>query len=234
MKYIIALALSSLLSITGAQAQADENVSEAVAAAKADGELVKGKSSFKEIWVNPSVDFAKYNKIFLGESTFEFRDVGPAKKYRTSSYNHSSKNEYGILSEDQEKFKTVVGEAFVKELSKSKKYDVVTEAGPNTLLLEGSVLDIVSHVPPETVGRSDIYLSSVATVTLVIEILDSQTGQVIAYVEERRKIEPPGGGTIDRFSMPSNSVTVWSDVRRWASRSASRLRSAMEKAQKAK
>jgi uncharacterized protein DUF3313 len=232
MKYIAMFLLGSLVIATAGYAQ--DNMSESAAEAKAQGELVKGKSKFSETWVNPAVDFTGYNKILLGEGEFQFRDVGPAAKYRSSMRNLSSKSEFGIREEDQEKFKRVVGEAFVKELTKSKKFDVVTESSPGTILLEAAVLDIVSHVPPETVGRGSVYISSVASVTLVLELMDSETGQVLAYVEERRKIEPPGGGNINSFSQPANSVTVWSDIGRWARSSASRLRSSMEKAQKGK
>jgi hypothetical protein len=230
MKFVTTLMLAYCVASGAAYAQ--ENMSESVADAKAEGELVKGKSSFRETWVNPGMDFSKYDKILLGEAQFQFRDVGPAQKSRSSMRNVSSKSEFGILEADREKFKTVVGDAFVKELSKSKRYDIVTEPGANTLLLEAAVVDIVSHVPPEILGRGNTYLSSVASVTLVLELMDSETGQVIAYVEERRKIEPPGGGRIDSFSQPANSVTVWADIGRWARSSASRLRSSMEKAQK--
>lgn len=230
MKFIAVLLLGSLATTQWVFAQ--ENMSAGVAQALADDELVEGKSKFRDTWVNPAMDFTQYNKILLGDGEFEFRDVGPAKKYRASMRSTSSKNEYGILEEDQVKFKQVAGDAFVKELSKSKKYDLVEKAGPGTILLEASVLDIVSHVPPQMTGRSEVYLSSVASVTLVLELIDSETGQIIAYIEERRKIQPPGGGRIDSFSMPANSVTIWSDVSRWARSSASRLRSSMEKAQK--
>lgn len=230
MKFIAALFFTCLASTGLVFAQ--DNMPAEVAQAVADDELVEGKSKFRDTWVNPAMDFTKYDKILLGDGEFEFRDVGPAKKYRSSMRTTSSKNEYGILEEDQEKFMQVAGDAFVKELSRSKKYDIVESAGPGTILLEGSVLDIVSHVPPQMTGRSDMYLSSVASVTLVLELMDSETGQIIAYIEERRKIEPPGGGRIDSFSMPANSVTIWSDVGRWARSSASRLRSSMEKAQK--
>ena len=210
---------------------AQQNVAPAATDALAEGELVKGKSGFRETWVNPNIDFSAYNKILPGEPEFEFRDVGPARKHSSSMRNISNKSEFGILESDREKFKQVVHAAFVKELSRSKKYEVVTEAGGGTILLQGGVIDIVSHVPPKMTGRSDIYLSSVATVTLVLELLDAETGQVLAYVEDRRKIEQPGG-QIDRFTMPTSSVTVWAEISRWARSSASRLRKSLEKAQR--
>jgi hypothetical protein len=231
MKYFTTLLVASLLCAGIVHAQSD--ASPAVAEAMADGELEKGKSSFRDTWVNPKVDFTQYSKILIGEGEYQFRDVGPAKKNRSSMHSSSSKQEFGISEEDQAKFQQVVGDSFVKELSKSKKYDIVTEATPGTILVEGAVMDIVSHVPPQSVGRSDVYLSNVASVTLVLELHDAVTGEVLAYVEERRKIGQPGG-QINQFSTPASSVTVWSDIKRWARSSGSRLRSSMEKAQKGK
>jgi hypothetical protein len=227
---LYAILISATLALV-LPAFAEDDMLSAAAQAQADGELVKGKSSFKETWVNPKADFTSYNKILLGDAQFEFRDVGPGQKYRSNMRSTGTKSEFGILEEDREKFESVVGEAFTKELSRSKKFDIVTEAGPGTILLEGAVLDIVSHVPPEITGMSETYLATVATATLVLELLDSQTGEVLAYVEERRKIGRPGG-QIDQFSRPANSVTVWAEITRWARGAASRLRSSMEKAQK--
>ena len=52
---------------------------------------------------------------------------------------------------------------------------------------------------------------------------------VVDRVAERRAIQRPGG-QIDMMSMPTNSVTVWADVRRWASNSARRLRAELDDA----
>ncbi len=195
-----------------------------------DMEKVKGK--FSEVWVNPNADFTKYDKILPGDAEFQFRDVGPAKKYRTNTISSGNKREFGILESEQEKFQQVVGDAFLKEMERSKKFTVVTDAQPGTLLIEGAVMDIVSFVPPEMVGRSEVYMADIGAATLVLEIHDATTGETLAFIEERRKISKPGGGRIDQFTTPTNSVTVWADVGRWARSAASRLRSSLEKAQK--
>ena len=198
-------------------------------------EMVEAKKSkFKDAWVHPDADFTRYNQLmFASTADFEFRDVGPAQKTRTSASRSNSKNQYGIREEDREKFKQSVSEAFRKEMERSKKFAIVDAAGPSTILIKAAVLDIISNVPPENMGRGEVYLATTGEATLVLELLDSETGAVLAYVEDRRKIQPAGSnGTLDSFSMPSNSVTVWSDVKRWARSGASRLRSALEKAQK--
>jgi hypothetical protein len=225
MKYFAVLLFAWVFAFSGAQAHETSGVDDKM-------ELEKVRGAFKDTWVHPNADFTRYNKILPGEGEFEFRDVGPARKYRSTMRTTSSKSEFGIAESEQKKFEEVVSEIFMEELSRSRKFDIVSEPGPGTLLLQGSVLDIVSHVPPEFTGRSEIYLSSVATVTLVIQLFDAQTGQLLAHAEERKKIQQPGGGRIDQFTMPANSVTVWADIKRWARSSASRLRKAMEKAQK--
>ena len=45
---------------------------------------------------------------------------------------------------------------------------MVEEPGPDVLIISGGLHDIVSNVPPPTVGRSDIYLSSVGEITLIL------------------------------------------------------------------
>lgn len=197
----------------------------------ADPNLVPVKGAFKETWVNPDKDVSQFSAIYLWEANFEYRDVGPAQRTRSTMMNTRNR-EFGIADADREKFEEVVSEAFVKELSKIKNWQITEEIGPGTLLLRGSVLDIVSLVPPEHIGRSEVYLATVGEATLVLELIDASDGEHVAIAAERRAIQPIGGGQIDTFSMPTNNVTIISDVRRWASRHASTLRKAMEKAAK--
>jgi hypothetical protein len=202
------------------------------AAADPREEMLSVNTRFKDSWVHPDADFGRYDKLMFGEPEFEFRDVGPAAKSRSSIRSSSIKGEFGIAESEREKFKQVVSDAFRQEMERSKKFELVTTPGPDTILVQGAVLDIVSFVPPEMTGRSDVYMNSVGEATLILELVDSESGAVLAYVEDRRKMEKPGGGRIDSMTMPTNSVTVWSDVGRWARSAASRLRSSLEKAQK--
>ena len=194
-------------------------------------ELEKARSAFKETWVLPGVDFSNYSKVMFWAAEFEYRDVGPAEKTRSSMIK-THKREFGISEEDRREFENVVREAFRKEMAKGKKFTVTDSIGADTLILRGALLDVVSLVPPPTVARSDVYLSTLGEATFVMEVLDSRTGNVLALVSERRRIQPPGGGQIDSFSLPANRVTVTNDVRRWATSAASKLRKALDKAMK--
>ncbi len=191
--------------------------------------MVKADSSFKEAWVHPDTDWSQYDKLYLWDATFEYRDVGPAQRYRGSILNNTHKREFGILEADRQKFEETVSTIFLEEIQKSKRFTIVDEIQPGTLILRGAILDVISRVPPDTVGRSEVYLASVGQATLAIELIDPESGELVAVAAERREIAKPGPRGIDAFSMPANNVTIWADVRRWAKRMATRLRKELDK-----
>ena len=219
---IIALLLTPLsLGLAYAQDEAEP------AASDRHSELEKVKAAFRETWVHPDADFTQYDKVYLWEGQFEFRDVGPARRSRSTMMS-SRKREFGISDVDRQKFEEVVAEAFVKEIQKGKRFTIVDEVGPDTIIMRGAALDIISKVPPDTVGHSDIYLSSIGEATFIMELIDAETGEVLAVVAERRQLGRSGG--LDSFSMPTSSVTVIADVKRWARAAAAKLRSELDKA----
>ena len=192
------------------------------------GHLEKGKSGFRETWVNPDTDFSKFKNLYLWKAEFQYRDVGPATRTRSTMMN-TRQREFGISEEGRKRFEETVAEVFVAEINKGERFTVVDEIGPNTLIMRGAVLDIISKVPPQTVGRSDIYLASIGEATLVLELIDAEGGEVVAVVAGRQAIKS-GTGTIDTFSMPTTRATVLAEVKRWARRAATKLRKELDKA----
>lgn len=190
------------------------------------GHLEKGKSGFRETWVHPTADFTKYDSLYLWDATFEYRDVGPARRTRSTMMN-TRQREFGISDADRRKFEEVTSEAFVKEVQRAKKFEIADEIGPGTIIMRAAILDIISRVPPEFVGRADIFLASVGEATLVMELIDATDGEILAVVAERRIL---GRGRIDDFSLPTNRATVIAEVRRWARRAANKLRTELDKA----
>jgi hypothetical protein len=123
-----------------------------------------------------------------------------------------------------------VREAFLKEIQQGKNFELVDVDGvdQHTLIMRGAVLDIISHVPPDTIGRSEIYLSSIGEATLVMELVDAATGNVVALVAERRHLQR--SSTRDLGVMPTNTATIVADLRGWARRAAKTLRTELDKA----
>ncbi len=224
------LLLLSFVLLSSAQAQEAEPEASAETAEERYSHLEKGKSGFRETWVNPETDWTRFDSVYLWTAEFQYREVGPARRSRSTMMN-SRQREFGILDSDQELFEEIVSEAFLEEIQKAKKFDVieVDDISDSTIIMRGAVLDIVSFVPPPYGGMSDVYLASIGEATLVLELIDAKTGEVAAVVAERRAFKS-GTGQIDSFSMPTNNVTVIADVRRWARRAAVTLRKALDDA----
>jgi len=177
--------------------------------------LVETKSKvFKEAWADPDIDFTTYDKVMLAPTEFEFRAV---KKTSTITTRNRSR-EFWISDENKAKLSETVTTIFGEELVKSKNFELVTEPGPDVLVIKGSLLDIVSNVPPEMVGRGDFYLNKVGEATLVVEAIDSLSGEVIYRGTSRSDISRPGNDMIK-----ANRVTTWAEVRRWARRWGTRV-----------
>jgi hypothetical protein len=192
--------LSVLLLIFGTASAQEE------AKSVEDLNLVEDKSSFQGTCVNPDADFTQFDKIFLWEGTFEYRDVGPARKTRGTML-HSRKREFGISEADRVKFQEEVEKAFDDEISRGKRFTITDELGPGTMILRGGALDIISFVPPETVGRSEVYLANIGEATLILELIDARNGEVLAVVAERRRLQS-GSGTIDITSPSGGPTTI--------------------------
>ncbi len=182
-----------------------------------DGLVRIDNSAFSNAWIDPDVDLTQYTKIMPGGAEFEFRAV--KKSTSASMARRANESEYWISDENKEKVREIVTLAFREELLQSEHFEFANTRGPDTLIIVGGLHDIVSRVPPDIVGRGEIYLASVGEATLILEARDSLSGETIYRAIDRRSAEQAGG----RLTM-SNAVRTASEVRRLAKRWASRLR----------
>ena len=186
-----------------------------------DGLVRVDNSRFRSAWADPEVDFSQYNKVMPGGAQFEFRAVSKtAGRNLTSS---GSQREFWISDTNRNRLIETVSGIFEDELGSAQGWEVAEEAGPDVLILRGALLDIVSFVPPELVARSEVYLSSVGEATLVVEGVDSMSGEVVFRAVDRRSAQPASTDM-----RQANTVTTWAEVRRSARRWATILREGLE------
>jgi len=184
-----------------------------------DGLYRVDHARFKLVYVDPAIDFSRYTKIIPGGAVYEFRTVDKHSTQRA----RSSASEFWISDADRERLEKETSEIFREEIAKSTRFEITDTRAPDALVIRGALHDIVSYVPPDIVGRGEIYLSSVGEATLIIEGVDSVSGEVIFRVIERRVAESAG-------SMPtmSSSVSSWAEVRRMLRRWASTFREGLD------
>ena len=178
-----------------------------------DGLVPVDNSAFQRAWVDPTINLSAYSKILPGGAVFEFRAV----RGGGTSMSRSNATEFPISEADQQRLKDLADEVFNEELRNSTRFTMVDSPGPDVLVVRGAMLDIVSNVPPQTAGRSDIFLSRVGEATLVLEIVDSMTGETLARAAERGAAQAAGNRGM-RSSGPANTNEVRRLFRRWAVR----------------
>ncbi len=117
-------------------------------------------------------------------------------------------------------------EELEKELQEKGGYHIVTEPGEDVLFVRTWLMDLLVTAPPErTSARDRVYVASAGEVTLVVELRDSLTGELLARAADRRAVQA-SAGTLQR----SISVTNVAEVRRLFARWARLLRERLDTA----
>lgn len=177
-----------------------------------DGLYPVSNSRADAAWARPDIDLTPYSKIMLQGVGIEYRPGGETGRSLSS---RSSGGPFEVTEAQKDGFEALMRETFLEELGKSEHFTIVTEPGPDVLLVRGALLDVVSYVPPETVGRSEVYLSRVGEATLVLELRDSITEAILARAVDRRAAEQVGD-TFIRSNRVSNATEIRRLARTWA------------------
>lgn len=221
MKKMAGLALIALIALIAGCAQTAPTVQQGPdAEVTFDGLVRVDNARFNDVWIDPDIDFSRYNKVMVGEAAFEFRAV---RKNASTHSRTSSDTMFWMNDEQRERLIDTVTGVFREEIKNSVNFTQTDTPGDDVLVIVGGLHDIISRVPPDMIGRSEIFLASVGEATLVIEARDSLSGETIYRALDRRAAERVGGQAIR-----SNTVTNTSEVRRLAQGWAIRLREGLD------
>jgi hypothetical protein len=172
--------LALTLALTGSLAASKKDVDEAMSSGGLQKTSVKG---LELAYVRPGASLAAYKRVKLDPVEVQFdRSWDPT---RTGS-------RIKLSSEEREKIRAsvakLVEEEFTKTLQKGGVYQIATEPGPDVLRAKISVLNVYINAPTGTgAGRSKTYVSSAGQMTLLAELSDSMSGQLLARVADRRE-----------------------------------------------
>lgn len=172
-------------------------------------------------WARPDFSVEQYSKVMLQGVGVEYRPDGSTRR---SMITARSDEHFALSPEQKARLEEEMGNSFREELAEGEHFEIVTEAGPDVLLIRGGLLDVVSYAPPDPVGNAEIYLSRVGEATLVLEMRDSVTGAILLRAVDRRAAEDAARG----FSN-SNRVSNTAEFRRVARAWAGIIREALDR-----
>ncbi len=163
------------------------------------------------VWARTDIDLTTYSKIKFEGLGVEYRDVdGPysGRAGTSSMRTRSNVTEFQLDAETRALFEEEIGSAFEEQMGRSNVFEIVTEAGPNVLLIRGGLLDVVSRVPPDPMGNTQIFIGSVGEATLVLEIRGSLSNTIYVRAVDGRAAASTGQMLL------SNRATNRAEIRR--------------------
>jgi len=174
-----------------------------------DGLVRLDRSNFGSAWVKPDIDLAHYNAIIVADPEFEFRTPQARE-------NHGSRTaELPLTQADKDGLIDTVHQTFVAELARSQHFTIATEPGPDAIIVRIRLLDVVALVPRESVDvPEEPWSSSVGEGTLVLEVHDSVSGEILYRAVQRRAARATVGGAAG--SRMNSWAEIEPTVRGWA------------------
>ena len=170
--------------------------------------------NFEAAFVRPGVRFADYTKLMVDELELAFRT--PDRE----------QNQFALGEDQKTRFRAAMATAFGAELGKLQAVEVVNAPGPDVLALHVRVQDIVARAPGRRVGgagRAGFAMETVGEMTLVMELRDSESNEVLMRVFDRQAVE--GAAMLSGNGV----VSTWEGVERLVGRWASRSREGLER-----
>ena len=177
-------------------------------------------------WARRDIDLTTFNKVMLDDVRFEYRPVsGPVGgREGTTGMRRTSHTEFEIGPNTKPVFEAEIQSAIFDRIAASDKYTIVTEPGPDVLVVQAQLLDVISRVPPEPMGRGTVFVDQVGEATLVLEISDAVSHTVFARAIDRRAAQRTGNDLQE-----SNTVRNKAEVRRLGQRWGNIIRDGLER-----
>jgi hypothetical protein len=164
------------------------------------------------VQVRPGVDFAAYTGVLLREPELAFQTPDRGER------------QFPLSEAQKDRFRNMLATEFEKELGKLDSLDLVTESGSDVVALSIRVQDIAVTVSAESlgrVGRAAAVLEASADATVVLELKDSLSNEILARGVDTRSVEGAamrqhGDTMVTRFEAAEKVVEKWAATARTA------------------
>ena len=135
-------------------------------------------------WVRPDFDLSGYSRLLLMPTAVQFRNV----RARGEDARTRSMTELFPVDEDRKEWMREKWRAAVEaRFSQDSRIEGFEGDTSNVLVVQAFLADVVSRIPPYSVVGSVItYVSDPWSASIVLELRDATTGQLLARTLDRR------------------------------------------------
>ena len=184
-----------------------------------DGLVRQSGTRLGAVFVRPDAEIVGYRSVMIDPVEVSFaRNWDPNRGGRSQL----GRLDAGDMAAIQAGVADLFRETFRAELERGG-YQLVETAGPDTLRVSAAIVDLYINAPDTmTAGRSRTYTANAGRMTLVAELRDSMTGELLARAVDARSARTSGTWQV------TNRVTNTADARRAMGIWARALREALD------
>lgn len=181
------------------------------APAEWDGLVLQPGARLNSVWVKPDAELPAYRSVMLDPVEVRFaRNWDPNRGGRSQLSRLNADDLAAIQSNLAELFR----EVFREELARGG-YELVDQAGPDTLRVSAAIVDLYITAPDALApGRTRTYTANAGRMTLVAELRDSTTGEILARAVDARSGR--NTGTLEIANRVTNTADARRAIRVWA------------------
>jgi len=213
-KLVLAGALTTGVMMVATPAAAGTSEVESI-----DGLVLKIDEKRRKLYVRPGATFAGYKRYYLLEPNIAFR-----RNWQRDTRVNGRRITDAQMNEIREVAAELLIEVFNEELQ-AGGYAVSETSGDDVIVFRPAIIDLDITAPDvATAGRSRSWTDSSMSATLVLEMFDSQTLEILARGASAQSESSSG------FMSRANSVTNRADAKRIYKRWAEKLRAAWDNA----
>ncbi len=221
-KSLLALGAAGILGGCASAPQSPTLQSGPDAEVTVDGLYRVDNSVMQLAYMKPGWDLRGYTAMVIDPVTVSYQ-TDPGNR-RTDPGGAGPRN-FALSDAQMANFKSFFQEAVEDALTQDGGYRIANNPGPDVLRITAELMDLIIAVPTQESGSSTNRVArSPGAVTLVMEIRDSQSGEIIARVADRQDPSASGSGNMVRVSPQA----VRADMRRLFGRWATLLRERLD------
>jgi len=170
------------------------------------------------VYVRPNAEFAPYKSVQLEPTPVEFQ------KNWASSQDFGRRPSADDMQRIKDKVSELMRQSFTQELVEHG-YTVVDAPAEDTLLVRTAIINLFINAPDlQDPGITRSYTTSAGSMTLVLEMRDGPSGQLLARVVDSRSDSTAGG-----HLTWTNAATNTTEAKRMFGEWAKRLRQSLDK-----
>jgi len=177
-----------------------------------DGLVLRPGTRLDAVFVRPDAELVAYRSVLLDPVQISFSANWDPNRGRRSQAGQLDAADVAAI---KDRLAALFQDTFRDELARGG-YTLADAPGADTLRVTPAIINLLITAPADaSIGRSRTYTSNTGRMTLVVELRDSVTGEVLARAVDTRSGR--GGGQMTWTNRVTNTADARQAIGIWAS-----------------